>query len=177
MDRRHSGGGVASLLLEPVKTDDPFAVPPLGSLLGPPARALAQTSPLLAVDTIFYDATGGGLVVQYMLNRGLYEARRSQVDFLVETVLFVRNTFGQTRAISPKSDPFTLIKTLVAPSGASVIFQTFKAWNRLDQFGNLMTGAATVAYTSQIFFSPSGTPVTFANSLISGDKAITLPVT
>src|SRR3990172_7714185 len=121
MDRRSAlkwigailgGGGVASLLLEPVKTDDPFAVSSLESLLGPPAPALAQTSPLLAVDTIFYDATGGGLVVQYMLNRGLYEARRSEVGFLVETVLFVRNNLGQTRAISPKIDPFTLIKTL-----------------------------------------------------------------
>ncbi len=129
------------------------------------------------MDTIFYDAAGGGLVVQCMLNRGLYEARRSEVGFLVETVLFVRNAFGQTRVFSPKIDGFTLIKTLVAPSGASVVFQTFKGWNRLDQFGTLMTGAATVAYTSQIFFSPSGTPVTFADSLISGDKAITLPLT
>src|SRR3989304_163242 len=54
MDRRHAGGGVASLLLKPVKTDDTFAFPSLESLLGPPAPTLAQSSPFLAVDTIFY---------------------------------------------------------------------------------------------------------------------------
>ena len=54
MDRRHAGGGVASLLLKPVKTDDTFAFPSLESPLGPPAPTLAQSSPFLAVDTIFY---------------------------------------------------------------------------------------------------------------------------
>ena len=178
VDGRNSGGGVASLVLGPAKADDPFALPSLDSLLGPPPLATAtQTSALLAVDTIFYNSDDGGLYVQYQLSRGLYEARKSEVGFIVETVLFVSNNLGQTRTISPKADPLTLIKTLVAPAGATVVFQTFKAWNRRDQFGNPMTGAATVAYTSQLLFSPSGAQRTFANSLISGTKAIELPLT
>jgi len=149
-----------------------------------PPRAAAQTSgtlttsPLLAVNAIHAvppapGSTDGGLIVTYALNRGLYEARRAEVGFAVETLLTVASTDGgMVWAVSPKGDPIALIKPLFLPDGTP-FFDITLVWKARGT-PIPTTGSVRVDYIGRLAYMPSDTQVTFPNSTTEGFMTITL---
>jgi len=149
-----------------------------------PPRASAQTSgtlttsPLLAVNAIRAvppdpGSTDGGLIVTYAINRGLYEARRSEIGFAVETLLTVASTDGGlVWAVSPKIDPIALVKVGFLGDDRGV-FDTTLVWRAR---GTPIPAAGTVRieYIGRLAYMPSGTQVTFPNGTTEGFVTISL---
>lgn len=119
--------------------------------------AAEPVSHLVILNALTYSAADGGFMARLAVNDGLLTAARTGgQDFGLKLQLTATNGLGQTRGISPKTDPLASLKT-VADFGSFELVDVLVPWDGRDGNGQPMTGEVVIEYRITLEFRPNPT--------------------
>ena len=107
------------------------------------------TSHLVEVSALRH-LPGEGFELDVYIEQGLLTAAATgEPDFRLTTRLAAQNLAGQTRAISPKTDPLVLLKA-IGSEGDRALVRLFVPWDGLDGQGVPLTGETNVEFRVEL---------------------------